>query len=110
MRERLGGLSLIGLGLLAGWVCAHLLLAAASHRPGGESDGTPAGQYLHFFAKAVILCPFFVGVGLLYLVLGRRAKEVLGEEGLSDFGLVLGITLLVAGVVLYTVLAARLNQ
>jgi hypothetical protein len=100
MKERLIGVILLICGVTVGYLCVYLPLESAR-------SGTPT---VSVSLKGTVLTPFAL-VGMMYLVLGSRATEVMGTREKpkpAAFAVMVGALLL--GVGLYVWLRSALQD
>jgi uncharacterized protein YjeT (DUF2065 family) len=102
VKERCLGAFFLFIGLVLSYLSVYEPLAAAARNE----------EKVTLSLKGAILCPVAVVLGLMYLILGKKATELAGtREKPSPFAWILGLGLVLVGVVLYfylsSVLAAK---
>ena len=92
MRERLLGIFMLALSGFLGYLCIYApLQAAANHDP-----------EVSLSLKGSAFFPLFLGMGLVYLILGSHVTPLFGTRAHpTPLAYVFGIALTLAGVVFY---------
>jgi hypothetical protein len=92
VRERLIGLAMLSLGGVLTYFCVFHQLKAASRQ----------STEVIVWAKGAALCPGLVIMGVVYLMLGKRASDLFGtREEVTPLGYACAVVLGLAGVGLY---------
>jgi uncharacterized protein YjeT (DUF2065 family) len=100
LRERLIGLGLLAAGSVLAYFSVYEPLQAAARQE----------ESISLSLKGAILCPIALVMGPFYLLLGRRATDLLGSrEHPKPAAWVVGIVLMLAGVGLYFYLRSVLE-